>query len=277
MHIEGNTLKVEYKEYELTPSLRMLILYKKPRHQHYTSDDYSVYKTIAAQTRVRAYPNKGTGSARPCSTWKWKHMLLASRLLLIKVVIAMRVKAILRGCPQTRVNSDYVLNFYYDAYTMEVDMHDVHYFCVFLVYKIKAYSRIKHWERNYLISNWSDGKEAKYKGICFLPDKKTLRIHGGGSVGSDDAFGFRAWRKTNPCEENRFQVICVEYVKNPKSSYSSLWVNGSYVTNFDSTASFGSDQRLTLGNIPNVPFLGIIAAMEISTGITADIGSVFGE
>ena len=24
---------------------------------------------------MRAYPNKRTGSARPRSTWKWKHML----------------------------------------------------------------------------------------------------------------------------------------------------------------------------------------------------------
>ena len=62
MHIEGNTL-------------RMLILYKKPRHQHYTDDDYSVYNAIVVQTRVRAYPNKRPGSARPRSTWKWKHML----------------------------------------------------------------------------------------------------------------------------------------------------------------------------------------------------------
>ena len=41
-------------------------------------------------------------------------------------------------------------------------------------------------------------------------------------------------------------------------------VNGSYVTNFDSTASFGSDQRLTVGNIHDggdVPFLGTISAM----------------
>ena len=66
------TLKVDDKEYELTPGL---ILYKKPRPQHYTSDDYPVYKAIVAQTRVRTYPNKRTGSARPHSTWKWKHML----------------------------------------------------------------------------------------------------------------------------------------------------------------------------------------------------------
>ena len=28
VHIEGNTLKVDDKEYDLTPGLRMLILYK---------------------------------------------------------------------------------------------------------------------------------------------------------------------------------------------------------------------------------------------------------
>ena len=50
--IEGNTLKVDDKEYELTLGLRTLIVYNKPRPQHYTSDDCSVYKAIVAQTRV---------------------------------------------------------------------------------------------------------------------------------------------------------------------------------------------------------------------------------
>ena len=112
---------------------------------------------------------------------------------------------------------------------------------MFLLYKFKAYAQIKHWERNYLISNWRGGKETKYRGICFLPDKKTLRIHGGGSTGSDDSFEFKAWRKTNPCEKDKFHVTCVEWVRKPKSSYSTLWVNGAYVYNFDSIASFGSD------------------------------------
>ena len=99
--------------------------------------------------------------------------------------------------------------------------------------------------------------------MCFLPD---------------NSFEFRAWRKTNPCEKNRFHVICVEWVRKPKSSYSTLWVNGAYVSNFDSTASFGADQKLTLGNIidgGDVPFLGAIAAMEIYVGITEVVpGSV---
>ena len=81
-------------------------------------------------------------------------------------------------------------------------------------------------------------------------------------------------QKTNPCGENRFHAICVEYVKKSKSSYSSLWFNGSYVTNFDSTVSSGSNQRVTLGNIRDggdVPFLGTIAAMEIYTGISEGV------
>ena len=77
--------------------------------------------------------------------------------------------------------------------------------------------------------------------------------------------------KRNPCDENKFHVICVEWVRKPKISYSTLLVNGSYVSNFDSTASFGSDQKLTLGNIidgGDVTFLGTIGAMEIYAGIT---------
>ena len=54
VHIEGNTLKVNDKEYELMPGLRMLILYNKPQPRYYTSDDYSVYKAIVAQTSVPA-------------------------------------------------------------------------------------------------------------------------------------------------------------------------------------------------------------------------------
>ena len=46
---------------------------------------------------------------------------------------------------KTQVNSNYVLNFYNDAYNMEADIHNFHYFCVFLVYKITAYAKTEHW------------------------------------------------------------------------------------------------------------------------------------
>ena len=81
------------------------------------------------------------------------------------------------------------------------------YFCVYLVCKIMAYAKTEHREHNYLIRNWTDEKEAKYSGICFLPDKKTLRIHGAGRVISNGTFDF-TWWKTNPCKENRFHVVC---------------------------------------------------------------------
>ena len=45
---------------------------------------------------------------------------------------------------QTQVNINYVLNFHSDTYNMDADMVDFHYFCVFLVYKIKAYVKIEH-------------------------------------------------------------------------------------------------------------------------------------
>ena len=63
-------------------------------------------------------------------------------------------------------------------------------------------------------------------------------------------------------------------LKKPRSSYSSLWVNGFYVTKFDSTASFVADEKLTPGNIidgGDVPFMGTIAAMEIYAGITEGV------
>ena len=66
----------------------------------------------------------------------------------------------------------------------------------------------------------------------------------------------------------------VEYVKRPKSSYTTLWVKGVYATNFDSSVSFGSSQKITLGNIRvggDTPFRGTIAAMEIYAGITEGV------
>ena len=39
---------------------------------------------------------------------------------------------------KTQDNSNYVIAFHNDAYSMEADIHDFHYFCVFLVYKITS-------------------------------------------------------------------------------------------------------------------------------------------
>ena len=42
---------------------------------------------------------------------------------------------------------------------MEADIHDFHYFCVFLVYKIKACAKTDHSESNYVNINWTSEKE----------------------------------------------------------------------------------------------------------------------
>ena len=175
---------------------------------------------------------------------------------------------------QTRVNSDYALNFDNDKYNMDADMADFHYFCVFLVYKIKGYAKITHWERNYLISNWRGGKETRFRGICFLPDKKTLRSHGGGSTGSDVSFDFRAWRKQTPVKRINSMLYVWRGLGSRRVPTQHYGLDGAYVSNFDSTAAFGSDQKLTLGNIIDgggVPFQGTIAAMELYMGITEGV------
>ena len=63
----------------------------------------------------------------------------------------MRAKVILRGWllfQKLKSNSNYALDFHNDAYNMEADIYDFHYFCVFLVYKIMVYTKTEHWERN---------------------------------------------------------------------------------------------------------------------------------
>ena len=85
-------------------------------------------------------------------------MLLVLRLLLIKVVVAMRVKVVLRGWLVLHKPESIVI-----MYLISIMMHTAWkqicttftIFYVFLVYKIKAYARIEHLERNYLISNWT--------------------------------------------------------------------------------------------------------------------------
>ena len=50
-------------------------------------------------------------------------------------------------------------------------MHDFHYFCVFLVYKIKAYAKIEHWERN-CNCNWRGGKKLSVEEFVSYPIKR---------------------------------------------------------------------------------------------------------
>ena len=52
----------------------MLITNKHPRPDQWKTNDYKVYKSLVAQTKVKSFPN-WEGTARPRATWKWKHMI----------------------------------------------------------------------------------------------------------------------------------------------------------------------------------------------------------
>ena len=70
----GKTSSVDDTGYKLTPGLFMLITKKHPRAGQWNSNDYQVYKSLVAQTKVKSFPNR-TGGSRPDATRKGKHML----------------------------------------------------------------------------------------------------------------------------------------------------------------------------------------------------------
>ena len=68
------TLTVDDTEYEFTSCLHALIMWKHPRRNQWNSNDYTAYKSLVAQTKLKSFPNPA-GAARPHATWKYKHML----------------------------------------------------------------------------------------------------------------------------------------------------------------------------------------------------------
>ena len=60
-------------EYKLTPGLLVLKTNKHPRAGQWNSNDYQVYNSLVAQTKVKSFPNR-TGATRPHATWKWNYM-----------------------------------------------------------------------------------------------------------------------------------------------------------------------------------------------------------
>ena len=79
------------------------------------------------------------------------------------------------------IGSRYYLDFptedyRYRSYTIDnFKMNSHRYFCIFTVYKLNDHQKVD--DMNFLISNADGGEDDfHYKGICFLADKKTLRI-----------------------------------------------------------------------------------------------------
>ena len=68
----GKTLSVDDTGHKITPGLFVLITKKHPLTGQWNSNDYQVYKSLVAQTKVKSFPNR-TGASRPHATWK--HML----------------------------------------------------------------------------------------------------------------------------------------------------------------------------------------------------------
>ena len=99
----------------------------------------------------------------------------------VKVVVTMRVKLMLRRWLLFQKLESIVI-IYLISIMMHTTWKQIYTTSTisvrFWYTKIKAYAKTEHWERNYLISNWTSEKENKYSGICFLTDKKTLCIHG---------------------------------------------------------------------------------------------------
>ena len=46
---------------------------RSTRCNDYSSNDYKAYKSLAAQTKFKSFPNM-SDTARPHATWKWKHV-----------------------------------------------------------------------------------------------------------------------------------------------------------------------------------------------------------
>ena len=74
LDVNGMTLSVDDTGYKLAPGLFVLITKKHPRAGQWNSNDYQVYKSFVAQTKVKSFPNRACASG-PHDTWKWKHML----------------------------------------------------------------------------------------------------------------------------------------------------------------------------------------------------------
>ena len=72
--MEIKRLFVDGTKYKLTPGLVALIGWKRPRANQWNSSDYKAYKEFITQTKVKSFLNRA-GTARPHTTWKWKHML----------------------------------------------------------------------------------------------------------------------------------------------------------------------------------------------------------
>ena len=140
---------------------------------------------------------------------------------------------------------------------------------VFIIYKITEYNNVSE-EQNYLF-HIGDTDDARRRGICFLKDKRTMRIYGAtGKGGSNYTDVSNFYRKSdyNPCAEGHWNVIGIQY--DEVSDKSTLWVNNGKVIDFKAVQPAPSSAKLLLGDLPRKDlkpsptcFKGDIANFEV--------------
>jgi len=142
--------------------------------------------------------------------------------------------------------------------------------CVFIVYQIKSEegSSLTN-ERNFLISNNSEGTRIDFRGICFLKGQSVLRIYTGTKEAGHDYFDRWVWEGSNPCTLKKWTVLCVEWVLNSNPN-STIMVDGRKICNFPDPGLAGSYTNFAIGNrstiapsIDGRDFRGCIARVEI--------------
>ena len=103
---------------------------------------------------------------------------------------------------------------------------------IFIVYQLTNYHVTREMEEcNYL---WSSGIGQNQQGVCFLKNRKTLRIHGAmnkqKATTYTDVSDFGDER--NPCAINEWNVLCLD-LNRTRGSYSNLWINRKRILTFD--------------------------------------------
>ena len=99
---------------------------------------------------------------------------------------------------------------------------------IYIVYKIRKYANTGM-EHNYL---FSCGMGDNHRGICFLKDEKTIRVHGAVGDRKSTYMDISIFPTSyyNPCQKDKWNVVCVVYDTN--SNKSSLWANHGKICDF---------------------------------------------
>ena len=109
---------------------------------------------------------------------------------------------------------------------------------IYIVYKIRDYSKTGG-EHNYL---FNCGKELEFRAVCFLSDRKTMRIYGAKpTIKMLDIDVFHT-SYHNPCEAGRWNVLCIIFnTKFPKAS--SVWLNHGKLLDFECRVPMPATER----------------------------------